>query len=173
MFETPSPGWRTFATPRPSSGPPSCTTHTSPGDVEWNDVRRLTASTRRTIAPTTPRMPTPATSERGRSGRRGSRRLGDINRRTDWHSVVELDHVGDPHGDAAVRGRRPDRADRVGAVNPGAGEDAHPACLERAVRCAAGDDLAGKRSGPGAVRHIPRRVHGLVLDVVEAGRRLE
>src|SRR4051794_204841 len=109
MFETPSPGCRTLATPRPSSGPPSWTTHTSPGAVERKAVSTLTASTSSTIAPTAPIRPTPATSERERSGSRGSRLLGDINRRTDRHVVVELDHVGDPHADAPVRGGRPDR----------------------------------------------------------------
>src|SRR3954452_18143679 len=143
MFVTPSPGWRTFATPRPSSGPPSCTTQTSPGAVEWNDVRTLTESTSSTIAPTTPIRPTPATSDRGRSGSRGSRLLGDVNRRTHRHLVVELDDVGDPHADAAVRGGGPDRADGVRAVDPGPVEDAHPARLERVVRRPAGDDLAG------------------------------
>src|SRR4051812_22826744 len=173
MFETPSPGCRTCATPRPSSGPPSCTTHTSPGAVEWNDVRMLTASTSSTSVPTTPMSPMPATSDRGRSGSRGSRLLGDVNRRTDRDLVVELDHVGDPHPDAAMRGRRANRADRVRAVDAGAVEDAQPARLERVVRRAAGDDLARERARPRAVRHAPCRVHGLVLDVVEPGRRLE
>src|SRR3954468_1236005 len=163
MFVTPSPGWRTFATPRPSSGPPSCTTHTSPGAVAWNAVRRFSARTRITTAPTIPIRPMPATSDRGRSGSRGSRLLGDVNRRTDRDLVVELDHVRDPHADAAVRGRRPDRADRVRPVDPGAGEDAHPARLERVVRGSTGDDLPGQRPGPRAVRHVPGRVHGLVL----------
>src|SRR3954453_4092821 len=173
MFETPSPGCRTCATPRPSSGPPSCTTHTSPGAVEWNDVRRLTASTSSPSVPTTPMMPMPATSERGRSGSRGSRLLGDVNRRTDRDLVVELDHVRDPHPDAAVRGRFPGGADRVRAVDAGAVEDAHPARLERVVRRSAGDHLARERTRPRAVRHVPGRIHGLVLDVVEPGRRLE
>src|SRR3954451_7951588 len=153
MLLTPSPGWRTFATPRPSSGPPSCTTQTSPGAVEWNDVRTLTESTSSTIAPTTPIRPTPATSDRGRSGSRGSRLLGDINRRTDRHLVVELDHVGDAHANAPVRGGRPDRADGVGAVDPGAVEDPHPAGLQRVVRRPARDHLAGEVARPVAVRH--------------------
>src|SRR3954454_18517171 len=173
MFVTPSPGWRTFATPRPSSGPPSCTTQTSPGAVAWNAVRRFSASTRITIAPTIPTRPTPATSDRGRSGSRGSRLLRDVNRRTDRNLVVELDDVGDPHADAAVRRRGADRADVVGPVDAGAGEDAHPARLERVVRRAARDHLTGQRSRPRAVRDVPGGVHRLVLDVVEPRRRLE
>src|ERR687886_1593187 len=140
MFFTPSPGWRTSATPRPSSGPPSCTTHTSPGAVAWNAVRTLSARTRITTAPTTPTRPTPTTSERGRSGSRGSRLLGDVNRRTDRHLVVELDDVRDAHADAAVRRRGADRADRVRAVDARPVEDAQPARLERVVRRPARDD---------------------------------
>src|SRR3954452_5452888 len=136
---------------------------TSPGAVEWNEPRRLTASTRSTIPPTTPTSPTPATNDRERGGSRGSRLLGDVNRRTNGHLVVELDHVRDPHSDASVRRRGADRADRIRAVDAGAVEDAHPPRLERVVRRPAGDHLTGQRSGPGAVRHAPRRVHGLVL----------
>src|SRR3954468_7073137 len=146
---------------------------TSPGAVEWNEPRRLTASTRTTIPPTTPTSPRPATYDRERGGSRGSRLLGDVNRRTNWHLVVEVDHVRDPHPDASVRRGGPDRAARVGAVDAGAVEDAHPARLERVVRCAAGDHLARQRPGPRAVRHAPGRVHGLVLDVVEPRRGLE
>src|SRR5690242_6630502 len=117
MFVTPSPGWRTFATPRPSSGPPSCTTHTSPGPVAWNAVRMFSARTRITTAPTMPSRPTPATSDRGRSGSRGSRPLRDVNRRTDRDLVVELDDVRDPHPDASVRRGAADGAGLVGAVD--------------------------------------------------------
>src|SRR3954453_1196865 len=173
MFVTPSPGWRTLATPRPSSGPPSCTTHTSPGAVAWNAVRRFSARTRMTTAPTIPIRPTPATSDRGRSGSRGSRLLGDVNRRTDRNLVIQVDDVGDPHADAPVRRRGADRADVVGPVDAGPGEDAHPPRLERVVRRAARDDLTGERPGPRAVRHVPRRVDLLVLDRVTPGRGLE
>src|SRR3954462_2194529 len=148
MFVTPSPGWRTLATPRPSSGPPSCTTHTSPGAVAWNAVRRFSARTRITTAPTIPTRPTPATSDRGRSGSRGSRLLRDVNRRTDRNLVIEVDDVGDLHADAPVRRGGADRADVVGPVDAGPGDYAHPARLERVVRRAARDDLAGKRPGP-------------------------
>src|SRR3954468_22719881 len=117
MFVTPSPGWRTFATPRPSSGPPSCTTQTSPGAVAWNAVRRFSARTRITTAPTIPTRPTPATSERGRSGGRGSPLLREVKRRTDRTLVIQLDDVGNPQADAAVRRRGADRADVVGAVD--------------------------------------------------------
>src|SRR3954471_7213659 len=173
MFVTPSPGWGTFATPRPSSGPPSCTTQTSPGAVAWNAVRRFSARTRITTAPTIPTRPTPATSERGRSGSRGSRLLRDVNRRTDRNLVIEVDDVGDPHADAPVRRRGADRADVVGPVDAGSGEDPHPARLERVVRRAARDHLAGQRPRPRAVRHVPGGVHRLVLDVVEPRGRLE
>ena len=60
-----------------------------------------------------------------------------------------------------------------GAVDAGAVEDPEPARLERVVGRAAGDHLAGEVAGPVAVRHVPGRVHRLVLDVVEPGRRLE
>src|SRR5215210_439526 len=172
MLVTPSPGWRTCATPRPSSGPPSCTTHTSPGAVEWNAVRRLNPSTISTTAPTTPTRLTPASIDFARSV--GFKEpLRDVDRRADGDLVVELDDVRDPHADAAVRRRRADRVDRIGAVDPGAVEDAHPARLERVLRRAAGHDRPGQLAGPVAVRHVPGRVHGLVLDVVQARRRLE
>src|SRR3954454_20591171 len=173
MLETPSPGCRTCATPRPSSGPPSCTTHTSPGAVERNDVRRLTARTSSTIPPTTPTRPMAATKDRERGGSRGSRLLGDVNRRTDRDLVVQVDDVRDAHADAAVRGRGADGPRRVGAVDAGTVEDAHPARLERVVRRSAGDDLARERPRPGAVRDAPGGVHGLVLDVVQTGGGLE
>src|SRR3954447_7882231 len=148
MFETPSPGWRTLATPRPSSGPPSWTTHTSPGAVERNDVRRLIARTRRTSPPTTPPSPTRAITDRERGGKRGSRLLGDVNRRTDGNLVIQLDDVRYPHADAAVGRGGPDRPDRVGPVDAGAVEDAHPARLERVVRRPARDHLARERPRP-------------------------
>src|SRR3954466_11646943 len=108
MFVTPSPGWRTFATPRPSSGPPSCTPQTSPGAVAWNAVRRFSARTRITTAPTIPSRPTPTTSDRGRAARRRSALLGDVNRRTHRNLGIEADDVGDPHADAPVRRRGAD-----------------------------------------------------------------
>src|SRR3954447_18291295 len=105
MFVTPSPGWRTLATPPPSSRAPSCTTQTSPGAVAWNAVRRFSARTRITTAPTIPTRPTPATSDRGRSGSRGARLLRDVNRRPAGNLVIGVDDVGDPHADAPVRRR--------------------------------------------------------------------
>src|SRR3954453_9473842 len=117
MFVTPSPGWRTLATPRPSSGPPSCTTHTSPGAVAWNAVRRFSARTRITTAPTIPSRPTPTTSDRGRAGSRGSRLLGDATGVTARDFEIEVDDAGDPHGNPPVPRRGADRADVVGPVD--------------------------------------------------------
>src|SRR4051794_21765504 len=51
--------------------------------------------------------------------------------------------------------------------------DAEPAGLDRVVRRAAGDDLAGEAACPGRVGHVPGRVDGLVLDLVEARRGLQ
>jgi hypothetical protein len=36
-----------------------------------------------------------------------------------------------------------------------------------------GHDRAGEVAGPGGVRHVPVRIHGLVLDVVKARRGLQ
>src|SRR5215216_3867746 len=99
--------------------------------------------------------------------------LGDVNGRADGNPVVELDHVRDQHADAAVRRRGADRARRVGAVDPGAVEDPEPARLERVLGRAAGDHRAGQVPRPVGVRHAPRGVDRLVLDVVEARWRLQ
>ena len=48
-----------------------------------------------------------------------------------------------------------------------------PARLQRVLGRAARDDRAGQVARPVAVRHVPGRVHRLVLDVVEPGRGVE
>src|SRR5205823_4503866 len=92
--------------------------------------------------------------------------------RTQRSESVELDHVGDRHPDAAVRRGGAERAQVVGAVDAGAAVDPHPAGLQR-VLGAGWDRLAGEGSRPRAVRHVPRRIDLFVLNVVEAGGRLE
>src|SRR4051794_24362786 len=92
---------------------------------------------------------------------------------SDGDPVVEVDDVGDVHADAAMRGARADRPILGRAVDADAVGDTHPARLERVVRAAAGDRLTGERACPRAVGHVPGGVHLLVLDAVEAGRRLE
>ena len=51
--------------------------------------------------------------------------------------------------------------------------DAQPARLERVVRRAAGDRLPGQRARPRRVGHVPGRVDLLVVDRVQAGRRVQ
>src|SRR6185436_1389330 len=114
----------------------------------------------------------PAAGRMAGSSGGGDRRLRDVDRRADVDLVVELDDVGDVHADAAVRGGRADRAVRGGPVDARAGVDAHPARLDRVVR-ARRDDLAGQVAGPGRVGHVPGRVDLFVLDLVEAGGRLQ
>src|SRR5215203_7104666 len=94
--------------------------------------------------------------------------LGDVDGRPYRHPLVQRDHIWNRHPDAAMGGGGAQRAELVGAMDPGAVEDPEPAGLERILRRPAGDDRARERAGPGAVRHGPGRVHSLVLDVVEA-----
>src|SRR5262245_26828449 len=53
--------------------------------------------------------------------------LIDQHRRADRHARIEVDHVGHPHADAAVRGGAADRARVAGAVDADAVGDAEPA----------------------------------------------
>src|SRR5436190_5355838 len=100
------------------------------------------------------------------------RHLGDENRGADRHLVVKLLYVWDRHAHATVRRGRPERPELGGAVDAGAAVEAHPARLDRVGRTR-WDDLPREAAGPGAVRHVPGRVHLLVLDVVEPGGGLE
>src|SRR5919197_4804700 len=77
--------------------------------------------------------------------------------------------VGDPHPDAAVRGRVADRGGVRGAVNADARRaQAYPAGAERVAR-AGRDRLQAAR--PGGVGRIPPRVPPLDDDVEAAERR--
>src|SRR5690349_13644935 len=69
------------------------------------------------------------------------------------HLVVQRDHVGDRHPDAAVRGGGAERPDVDRAVDAGAGVDAHPAGLDRVVG-ARRDHAPREVPGPGAVGHV-------------------
>ena len=62
----------------------------------------------------------------------------------DGHPRIQVDHVGDAHADAAVRRARADRPLLGGAVDADRAVDAEPPRLERVVRRAAGDRLAGE-----------------------------
>src|SRR6476620_10067348 len=48
--------------------------------------------------------------------------------------VVNLDHVGDRHANAAVGRRAPQRGELIGAGDPRPVVDAEPACLDRVLR---------------------------------------
>src|SRR5215207_2361732 len=98
---------------------------------------------------------------------------GNVDGRPHGNLVVDVDHVRDGHADATVRGRGAERPDVGGAVDAGAVVDAEPARLQRVLRRSAWDDLPRHVTRPRRVRHVPGRVHRLVLHVVEAGRRLE
>src|SRR5215217_6680982 len=111
------------------------------------------------MAPFPPRDRVPKSRSPGLSGvpkltspRRPEARLAgplrDVDRRADVDLVVELDDVGNQHADAAVGGGAADRARRVGSVDAGAVEDAHPARLERVLGHAARDHLTRDVAGP-------------------------
>src|SRR3954468_9191437 len=89
-----------------------------------------------------------------------------------WDSVVEILDVPDVHADAAVRRGAPDRPVLARAVDPGTVVEAHPTRLDRIIR-ARRNDLARQRARARAVRHVPPWIHLLVVDLVQAGRRLE
>ncbi len=74
-----------------------------------------------------------------------------------------------PSGCSRAR-RRPERADVVGAVDPGAVVDPHPAGLERVLGAFRRRRPAGELTGPVGVGNVPDRVDLLVLDRVDAGR---
>src|SRR5215207_11676521 len=91
--------------------------------------------------------------------------LLDVDRVTDLDPVEQVDHVGDGHPDAAVRGCRAERASVVRPVDPRAVIDAHPAGHQR-VPGARRDVLARERPRPGGVRNVPGRIDLLGLDRV-------
>ena len=97
-------------------------------------------------------------------GPAASDRSGDVDRRADRHAVVELLDVRDVHPDAAVGGGRADRGVVGRAVDAHAVVDAQPAGLDRVLRRAARDDLAGQLARPVAVGDVPGGVDRLVLD---------
>src|SRR5581483_5348042 len=96
----------------------------------------------------------------------------DVDGRIERDARIEILDVRDRHADAAVRRGGSDRGDLVRAVDAGAVEEAHPAGLDRVVG-AGRDDAAGEVAGPGAERHVPRRIYLLVVDRVLARGCLE
>src|SRR5262245_40555787 len=101
--------------------------------------KRISAASHAGVISTT--SVTRSDSPRGRASLPRGGALSDVDGRADVDAVVELDHVGDRHAYAAVRGGRAERGDVVGAVDAGTVVDAHPARLQRVLGHATRDHL--------------------------------